>query len=60
VERFRSGRPRDLQAKAPCAKCNNTWMNEMDNALSVLGPQLVKGKPVKLTKAKKQPWRHGR
>lgn len=25
----------------------------MDNALSVLGPQLVKGKPVKLTKAKK-------
>jgi hypothetical protein len=32
---------------------NNTWMNEMDNALSVLGLQLVKGKPVKLTKDKK-------
>lgn len=49
----RPGKPRDLQAKAPCAGCNNTWMNEMDNALSVLGPQLVRGKPVKLTKAKK-------
>ena len=49
----RRGRPRDLQAKAPCAECNNTWMNEMDNALSVLGPQLVRGKPVNLTKAKK-------
>ena len=49
----RRGRPRDLQAKAPCAGCNNTWMNEMDNALSVLGPQLVRGKPVTLTKAKK-------
>jgi hypothetical protein len=49
----RPGRPRDLQAKAPCAECNNTWMNDMDNALSVLGPQLVKGKPVSLTKAKK-------
>lgn len=49
----RQGRPRDLQAKAPCAECNNTWMNDMDNALSVLGPQMVKGKPVKLTKAKK-------
>ena len=49
----RRGRPRDLQAKAPCAECNNTWMNDMDNALAVLGPQLVKGKPVKLTKATK-------
>lgn len=49
----RQGRPRDLQAKAPCAECNNTWMNEMDSALSVLGPQLVKGKPVNLAKAKK-------
>ncbi len=28
-------------------------MNEIDGALSVLGPQLVKGKPVALTKAKK-------
>jgi hypothetical protein len=28
-------------------------MNEMDNALSVLGLQLVKGEPVKLTKDKK-------
>lgn len=41
----RRGQPRDLQAKAPCA--------ELDNALAVLGPQLVKGKPDKLTKAKK-------
>jgi hypothetical protein len=49
----RQGTPRDLQAKAPCADCNDTWMNDMDNALSVLGLQLVKGKPVKLTKAKK-------
>jgi hypothetical protein len=49
----RRGRPRDLQAKAPCASCNNTWMNDMDNALSVLGPQLVRGKEIKLTKAKK-------
>lgn len=49
----RRGRPRDLQAKAPCAECNNTWMNDMDDALKVLGPQLVKGKPVKLTKTKK-------
>lgn len=43
-----------MQAKAPCAECNNTWMNDMDNALSVLGPQLVKGKAVKLTKTKKK------
>jgi len=28
-------------------------MNEMDAALKVLGPRLVKGKPVMLTKAKK-------
>lgn len=39
----RQGRPRDLQAKAPCAACNNGWMNDMDNALSVFGPQLVGG-----------------
>jgi hypothetical protein len=50
---WRPGKPRDLQAKAPCAGCNNTWMNEMDGALSVLGRQLVRGRPVKLTKAKK-------
>lgn len=42
----RQGTPRELQAKAPCADCNDTWMNDMDNALSVLGLQLVKGKPV--------------
>jgi hypothetical protein len=28
-------------------------MNDMDNALRVLGPQLVRGKPVTLTRAKK-------
>ncbi len=49
----RQGKPRDLQAKAPCAACNNEWMNDMDKELSVFGPQLVRGKPVKLTKAKK-------
>jgi hypothetical protein len=49
----RRGRPRDLQAKAPCSECNNTWMNDQDNALTVLGPQLVKGKTVTLTKTKK-------
>ena len=49
----RRGTPRDLQAKAPCAECNNGWMNDMDGALSVLGPQLVRGKPVRLTKGKK-------
>jgi hypothetical protein len=48
----RAGKPRDLQAKAPCATCNNGWMNDMDNELIVLGPQLVKGKAVRLTKAR--------
>jgi len=56
----RPAKPRDLQAKAPCTRCNNTWMNDMDGALSVLGPQFVSGKPVKLTKAKRPCWRHGR
>jgi hypothetical protein len=48
----RMGKPRDLQAKAPCAACNNGWMNEMDQALDILGPQLVRGKRVRLTKGK--------
>lgn len=48
----RRGKPRDLQAKAPCAACNNGWMNDMDHALDVLGPQLVRGKHVRLTKSK--------
>lgn len=48
----RSGKPRDLQAKSPCAVCNNGWMNDMDNKLNVLGPQLVKGKAVRLTKGR--------
>jgi hypothetical protein len=48
----RKGRPRDLQAKAPCAACNNGWMNDMDRALSTLGPQLIKGKPVRLARSK--------
>lgn len=48
----RTGGPRDLQAKAPCGTCNNGWMNDMDNGLAVLGPQLVKGKKVQLTKGK--------
>ena len=29
----RLGKPRDLQPKAPCAACNNGWMNDMDPAL---------------------------
>ena len=45
-------KPRDLQAKSPCAVCNNGWMNDMDNELIVLGPQLVKGKAVRLTKTR--------
>jgi hypothetical protein len=36
-----------------CAGCNNTWMNEMDGALPVLGTRLVRGKPIGLNKAKK-------
>jgi hypothetical protein len=48
----RPGKPRDLQAKSPCARCNNTWMNDMDNELNILGPQLVRGKTVRLTKGK--------
>lgn len=44
----RMGKPRDLQAKAPCAACSNGWMNDMDRALGILGPQLVRGKQVSL------------
>jgi hypothetical protein len=50
----RPGPARDLAAKGPCNRCNNGWMNDMDHGvLDVLGPQLIKGKTVKLTKAKK-------
>jgi hypothetical protein len=48
----RMGQPRDAQAKAVCAACNNGWMNDMDNALATLGPQLLRGRPVRLTKGK--------
>lgn len=51
---IREGPARDLAAKGPCERCNNGWMNDMDHGvLDVLGPQLVRGKRVKLTKAKK-------
>jgi len=50
----REGRARDLAAKGPCYRCNSGWMNDMDHGmLDVLGAQLIKGKKVKLTKAKK-------
>lgn len=45
---------RDLAAKGPCDRCDNGWMNDMDHGvLDVLGPQLIKGKKVSLTKTKK-------
>ncbi len=50
----RAGNPRDVQAKAVCATCNNGWMNDLDNKLATLGPQLLKGRTVRLTKAKQQ------
>jgi hypothetical protein len=50
----REGPARDLTAKGPCDRCNNGWMNEMDHGvLDVLGPQLIRGKQVKLTKGRK-------
>jgi hypothetical protein len=50
----REGPARDLAARGPCERCNNDWMNTMDHGiLDVLGPQLIRGKSVKLTKAKK-------
>jgi hypothetical protein len=52
-QHVREGRARDLTAKGPCERCNNTWMNEMDVALDVLGPQLIRGRRVTLTKGKK-------
>jgi hypothetical protein len=53
-QHIREGRARDLAAKGPCERCNSGWMNDMDHGvLDVLGPQLIKGKKVKLTKAKK-------
>ena len=53
-QHIREGRARDLAAKGPCDRCNSSWMNDMDHGvLDVLGPQLIKGKRVKLTKAKK-------
>ena len=51
---IREGPARDLAAKGPCDRCNSGWMNDMDHGvLDVLGPQLIKGKKVKLTKTKK-------
>lgn len=51
---IRQGPARDLAAKGPCDRCNSGWMNDMDHGvLDVLGPQLIKGKKVRLTKAKK-------
>lgn len=50
----RRGGGRDLLAKAPCASCNNDWMNDMDNNVAVIGRQLMNGKPVRLTKGKQQ------
>lgn len=53
-QHIREGRARDLAAKAPCDECNSGWMNDMDHGiLDILGPQLLKGKKVRLTKAKK-------
>jgi len=50
----RRGPSRDLKAKAVCEACNSGWMQELDNALHVLGPQLLKGKTVHLAKGKQQ------
>jgi hypothetical protein len=53
-QHVREGPARDLVVKGPCDVCNNGWMNQMDHGvLEVLGPQLIKGKKVKLTKGKK-------
>jgi len=53
----REGPARDLTAKGPCDRCNNGWMNEIDHGaqdvLDALGPQLIRGKRIKLTKTKK-------
>lgn len=48
----RRGPARDMAVKWPCKECNSGWMNEIDERLGILGPQLIKGKPVKLTKNK--------
>ena len=45
---------RDLQVKAPCADCNKGWMNDLDIAMETLGRQMVRGKPVLLTKGKQE------
>jgi len=51
---IREGPARDLAAKGPCNQCNNGWMNDVDHGvLDILGPQLVRGKRVRLTKTKK-------
>ncbi|MGO8960355.1 MAG: hypothetical protein ACLQFR_23730 [Streptosporangiaceae bacterium] len=50
----REGPERHLAAKGPCAQCNSGWMNDVDHGvLDVLGPQLMRGKLVELTKTKK-------
>ena len=48
----RMGGARDATTKAVCAKCNNGWMNDLDNELRTLGSQLIKGRTVRLTKGK--------
>jgi hypothetical protein len=54
LRNIREGPARDLAAKGPCDRCNNGWMNDTDHGvLDVLGPQLIKGRKVRLTKAKK-------
>jgi hypothetical protein len=51
----REGPARSLAAKGPCDRCNSGWMNDMDHGvLDVFGPQLIRGKKVRLTKAKKE------
>lgn len=55
VRHVREGPARDLAAKGPCDQCNSGWMNDMDHGvLDVLGPQLIRGKQVRLTRQKKQ------
>lgn len=54
LRHVREGPARDLVAKGPCDRCNNGWMNDIDHGvLDVLGPQLIRGKTIKLTKTKK-------
>jgi hypothetical protein len=50
----REGPERHFAANGPCVQCNSGWMNDMDHGvLNVLDPQLMRGKLVELTRAKK-------